>query len=85
MNAALGKLRLSDVEFARLGGGRMAYIREIAIERAAALTGDVSVFPRGAKLYCLYGADGTPMAISGSEEAAIANAFQNELLPMPVH
>jgi hypothetical protein len=85
MNAADNKLRLSDSEFARLGGGRMAYIREIGFDRAAILMGDVSIFPQGGKLFCLYGADGTPMAISGSEEAAIANAFQNELMPMPVH
>jgi hypothetical protein len=85
LNAAEGKLKLTDVEFARLGGGRMAYIREIGVERAAVLMGDSETFPRGSKLYCLYGADGTPMAISGSEEAAIANAFEHELLPMPVH
>jgi hypothetical protein len=85
LNVAENKLKLTDVEFARLGGGRMAYIREIGVERAAVLMGDSGIFPRGSKLYCLYGADGTPMAISGSEEAAIANAFEHELLPMPVH
>lgn len=85
MNTAEDKLKLSDVEFARLGGGRMAYIREIGMDRASLLMGEAAMFPRGGKLYCLYGADGTPMAISGSQEAAIANAFEHELLPMAVH
>ena len=78
-------MKLSDVEFARLGGGRMAYIREIGMDKASLLLGDGSMVPKGGKLFCLYGADGTPMAISGSQEAAIANAFEHELLPMPVH
>lgn len=85
MDAAESKLKLSDVDFARLGGGRMAYIREIGPDRASILLGEGAVIPRGSKLFCLYGADGTPVAISASEEAAIANAFEQELLPMPVH
>ncbi|MDP9137113.1 MAG: DUF1150 domain-containing protein [Pseudomonadota bacterium] len=85
MNTAENRLKLSDVEFARLGGGRMAYIREIGMDRASLLIGEGAMFPQGGKLFCLYGADGTPMAISATQEAAIANAFQHELLPMPVH
>jgi hypothetical protein len=78
------KIRLSDFEFARLGGGQVAYIREINHERAAVLLGEAAV-PSGMKLFCLYAADGTPMAISGSHEAAVANAFQHELEPVTVH
>jgi len=85
LNAAGNKLKLSDAEFARLGGGHMAYIREIEKDKASALMGNDGSVPQADKLYCLYGADGTPMAISGSEEAAIANAFEHELLPMTVH
>ncbi len=78
------KIKLSDFEFAKLGGGQVAYIREIGHEKAAVLLGEVSV-PTGTKLFCLYAADGTPMAISGSREAAVANAFQHELEPVTVH
>ena len=41
--------------------------------------------PDGIRLYCLYGADGTPVSISGSREAAFANALEHELTPVSVH
>lgn len=84
MNTTETKLKLSDFEFARLGGGQVAYIREINHEKAAVLLGEASM-PSGTRLFCLYAADGTPMAISGSREAAVANAFQHELEPVTVH
>ena len=83
MNAT-SRMRLSDAEFARLGGGHLAYIREIDAEQATILLGETPG-QVGAPLYCLYAADGTPMAISANKQAALANAIANELLPMPVH
>jgi hypothetical protein len=41
--------------------------------------------PGDIRLYCLYGADGTPMSISASFEAAFAAARQHELTPVTVH
>ena len=78
------RVRLTDFEFARLGGGQVGYIREIPVEKASSLMGPVEV-PPGTRLYCLYAADGTPMAISGSQEAAVANAFEHALEPLTVH
>ena len=37
------------------------------------------------RLFCLYSADGTPVSISGSREAALGSAFEHELMPMSVH
>ncbi|HEY7748178.1 MAG TPA: DUF1150 family protein [Aestuariivirgaceae bacterium] len=85
MNAMANKIKMSDSEFARLGGGHLAYIREIDLEQASILLGERPVVPAGGLLFCLYAADGTPMAISLSKQAAFANAIANELLPMPVH
>jgi hypothetical protein len=84
MNATQNRLRLSDIEFARLGGGHLAYIREIDAEKASVLLGETPAGATG-QLFCLYGADGTPIAISVSKQAAMANAIANELLPMTVH
>lgn len=85
MNATENRIKLSDIEFARLGGGHLAYIREIDPQQASVLLGEASVGPGKGPLFCLYAADGTPMAISVSKQAALANALANELLPMPVH
>jgi hypothetical protein len=76
---------ISRSDLAGLGEGHVAYIREIAPEQASALLGNQVELPSGSKLFCLYMADGTPFAISASFEAAIANAFEHDLLPMSVH
>ena len=79
------KSTMSQAELARLGGTELAYIREIAAEAAAALLGDTVEITTAQQLFCLYMADGTPIAISGSREAAMANAFEHDLMPMSVH
>ena len=76
---------ISRSDLAELGDGHVAYIREIDPEKASALLGSQVELPSGAKLFCLYMADGTPFAISASFEAAMANAFEHDLLPMSVH
>lgn len=87
MNAEAMKksLELSAEDLARLGGGAMGYIREIDGENALKLMGGRANVPAKARLFCLYGADGTPVSISGSHEAAIGSAFEHDLLPMSVH
>ncbi len=87
MNTATAKkvLELSAQDLAQLGGGALAYIREIEGKEAARLMGsDVRVEPK-ARLFALYHADGTPVSISGTHEAAVGSAFEHELMPMSVH
>lgn len=79
------RLELSDRDLALLGGGQVGYIREIAGAEALKMLGPKINVPREARLYCLHAADGTPMSISGSRDAAIANAMENELLTVSVH
>jgi len=76
---------ISRSDLAGLGDGHVAYIREIGPEQALELLGNQVELPSGSKLFCLYMADGTPIAISASFEAAMANAFEHDLLPMSVH
>ena len=87
MNASETKktLTLSPEDLARLGGGALGYIREIGGEDASKLLGaSVNVAPK-AKLFALYHADGTPVSISGTRDAAVGSAFEHELMPMSVH
>jgi hypothetical protein len=79
------RLKFSDLEFAQLGDGAVGYIREIDSDRAGKLLGGTQVVSRGQRLFCLYNADGSPVSISGSREAAVATAFEQELTPMAVH
>jgi hypothetical protein len=77
---------LTPEDLAVLGGGALGYIREIEAEEAERLLGgQVKQVSGDTKLFCLYAANGAPISISGSREAAIGSAFEHELLPMSVH
>jgi hypothetical protein len=76
---------LPDSEFAALGGGHLAYVREIDSEKATSLVGKPVTVEPGTHIFAVYGADGNPLAITDSHAAAIANAVEHELMPMSVH
>ena len=72
--------KVSPEQLAQIGNGVLAYVREIAGHNAAAmLGGQINVAP-DAKLFCLYNANGQPISISQSHEAAIGSAFAHELI-----
>ncbi|MCK0206816.1 DUF1150 domain-containing protein [Starkeya koreensis] len=75
---------LSPEAFASLGDGHIAYVRSIRSEEAAEMFPQARLAP-GLKLYTLHSADGTPMMLTDSREAAIASAQQNELVTLSVH
>ena len=77
--------KLDDAALAALGGGVIGYVKEIEGADAEKLLGDrINVAPK-AKLYCLYNADGSPISISGSREAAISSVMEHELVAASVH
>jgi hypothetical protein len=39
----------------------------------------------GPKLFALHAADGTPIMVTDTREAAVANAWSHELEPVSVH
>lgn len=78
-------LDLNPEDLARLGGGALAYIREIEGKDAIRLLGNQIKVAPNARLFCVYHADGTPVSISGTREAAIGSAVEHDLMPMSVH
>ena len=76
---------LTPQDLALLGEGDLGYIREIEVNEARRLLGGQTSVSAGSKLFCLYNADGTPVSISGSKEAALGSAFEHELMAMSVH
>lgn len=76
------KFEMSRAELEELGRGRIAYVRPIGSSEARTLMGADIMVKDGDILFCLYMADGTPLAISSTPEAAIANAMVNDLQPM---
>jgi hypothetical protein len=78
-------VELTPGDLALLGEGALGYIREIELQEAKRLLGDKAKVAPNSKLFCLYNADGTPVSISGSREAALGSAFEHELMAMSVH
>jgi hypothetical protein len=72
---------------AQLGDGRIAYVKAIRSEDVAALFPQMQVpkLTPGVKLFALHAADGTPIMLTDSREAAVANAWSQELETVSVH
>lgn len=76
---------LTAEAFAVLGGGQVAYVREIKSEEVKTLFPQAPMIAPGTKLYSLHAADGTPIIVTDSREAALANAREHELDTVSVH
>ena len=76
---------LTPEAFAVLGGGRVAYVREIKSEEVKTLFPQAPLMAPGMKLFSLHAADGTPIIVTDSREAAVANAREHELDTVSVH
>jgi hypothetical protein len=76
---------LTPEAFAVLGGGEIAYVRPIRSEEVKTLFPQAPSLAPGLQLFSLHAADGTPIMLTDSREAAEANAREHELLTMSVH
>lgn len=76
---------MSQLELARLGGGQVAYIRVLSSDEAQRLYPAVEGLPGGIDLYALHAADGTPIALTDSRQAAIGHARGDKLEVASVH
>ena len=62
---------LSEKQLAALGVSHIAYLKPIVVN--------------GAVGFAIHAADGTPMAVAGNREVAVAAVVQHEMLPLSVH
>lgn len=76
---------MSPKELALLGEGEVAYIKQVDFDDAERLFPALDETPEGIDLFAVLGADGTPIALTDSRSAAIANAIENDLVPLSVH
>ena len=76
---------LSPEALAHLGDGQIAYIKTIRSEDVPAIFPQAPEIAPGLKLFALHAADGTPIMVTDSREAAVANAWSNELQALSVH
>ncbi|MEM8814048.1 MAG: DUF1150 domain-containing protein [Pseudomonadota bacterium] len=76
---------LPEKAFAMLGGEKIAYLKAIESEEVPDLFPTAPALAPGIKLWALLGADGTPIMLTDSRDAAIAGARENELETVSVH
>jgi len=76
---------MSPEALAHLGGGKIAYVRTIRSEDVQKEFPQAPQLEPGTLLYALHAADGTPIMLTDSREAAVANAWSNELEAVSVH
>lgn len=76
---------ISVEALAHLGDGRIAYVKAIRSEDVPALFPQAPEIAPGMQLFALHAADGTPIMVTDSREAAIANAWSHELEAVSVH
>src|ERR1700687_394497 len=76
---------VSTETLATLGEGHIAYVKQIRSEDVPGLFPQAPKIAPGLKLFALHAADGTPIMLTDSREAAIANAWSNELQAVSVH
>ena len=76
---------LTPQEFAHLGDGALAYVKPINSEDVARLFPQAPSLRPGVRLFALLGADGSPIMLTDSRDAALANAWQHELQTVSLH
>ena len=76
---------ISPEALAHLGDGEIAYVKAIRSEDVATLFPQVPEIQPGLKLFALHAADGTPIMLTDSREAAIAHAMSQQLETVSVH
>lgn len=62
---------LSEQQLAALGVSHIAYVKPVMMN--------------GVLGFAIHAADGTPMAVAGNRDVAIAAVVQHEMLPLSVH
>lgn len=70
---------------AHLGDGRIAYVKAIRSEDVPTLFPQAPEIEPGVQLFALHAADGTPIMLTDTREAAVANAWSQELETVSVH
>jgi hypothetical protein len=76
---------ISPEALALLGGGKIAYVKTVRSEDVRKQFPQAPQLAPGTLLYSLHAADGTPIMLTDSREAAVANAWSHELETVSVH
>ena len=77
--------QMTREQFAHLGDGSVADIKTVRAEDVPRMFPQAPAIQPGLKLFALLSADGSPIMLTDSRDAAVANAWEHELQPVSVH
>ncbi len=72
-------------QFAKLGGGAIAYVRQMRSEDVTRLYPEAPKIEAGQMIFALLGADGAPIVLADTKEGALANAWEQDLQTVSLH
>lgn len=78
-------IAMSEIEFAALGDGEIAYIKTLSPTEAEQMYPELKGLPDGITIFAVHAADGTPLALTDTHFAAVENAKEQNLDPLSVH
>ncbi len=76
---------MSVMELAELGDGEVAYIKVLTSAEAREMFPTIKGLPKNTNLFSLHGADGTPIALTDTIQAAVGHAMDDDLAIAGVH
>ncbi|HEX2137361.1 MAG TPA: DUF1150 domain-containing protein [Microvirga sp.] len=76
---------VDPVELAALGEGQVAYVRALRSDDVRRLFPQVPQLQPGLQLFALLSASGAPIMLTDSRDAAVANAWANDLRTVSLH
>jgi hypothetical protein len=76
---------VTAAELLQLGDGHVAYIKTMTADQAKAMFPAVEGLPQGINLYAVHAADGTPIALTDSMQAAVGHAIGDDLEIATLH
>jgi hypothetical protein len=78
-------IRLGPAEFAALGEGEVAYVKPMQSDEVQRLFPQAPAIAPGLQLFALLSASGTPILLTDSRDAALANAWAQDLQTVALH
>jgi hypothetical protein len=76
---------LSGLDLAKMGDGEVAYIRMMTSDEAQRMFPTITGLPDGINIFALHSADGTPLALTDSKQAALGHAMGDRLVVASIH
>jgi hypothetical protein len=78
-------VRPGPAELARLGEGQVAYVKPMQSDDVQRLFPQAPAMAPGLQLFALLSASGEPILLTDSRDAALANAWANDLETVGLH